>query len=57
MQGLGPPSALVPFLPAGLLTHYWLDGRIWTRLAPSLTVSRWCRLAFQVWPQGVEASP
>jgi len=57
VQGLGPPSALVPFLPAGLLTHYWLDGRIWTRLAPSLTVSRWCRLAFQVWPQGVEASP
>jgi hypothetical protein len=31
-------DALLPFLTAGLLAHYWLDGRIWTararRLAP-----------------------
>ena len=31
-------DALLPFLTAGLLGHYWLDGRIWTararRLAP-----------------------
>jgi hypothetical protein len=33
-------DALQPFLTAGLLGHYWLDGRIWTargrRLAPSV---------------------
>ena len=32
-------DALLPFLTAGLLGHYWLDGRIWTararRLAPA----------------------
>jgi hypothetical protein len=32
-------DALLPFLAAGLLGHYWLDGRIWTgraqRLAPA----------------------
>jgi hypothetical protein len=32
-------AALLPFLTAGLLGHYWLDGRIWTararRLAPA----------------------
>jgi hypothetical protein len=31
-------DALLPFLTAGLLGHYWLDGRIWTararRMAP-----------------------
>jgi hypothetical protein len=31
-------DALLPFLTAGLLSHYWLDGRIWTararRMAP-----------------------
>jgi hypothetical protein len=35
---LSGPGALGPFLTAGLLGHYWLDGRIWTararRLAP-----------------------
>jgi multisubunit Na+/H+ antiporter MnhB subunit len=37
-QGWDPPDILMPFLTAGLLAHYWLDGRIWTararRLAP-----------------------
>lgn len=26
-------DALLPFLAAGLLGHYWLDGRIWTARA------------------------
>ena len=29
-------DALVPFLTAGLLGHYWLDGRIWTARARRL---------------------
>ena len=29
-------DALDPFLTAGLLAHYWLDGRIWTARARSL---------------------
>jgi hypothetical protein len=29
-------EALVPFLTAGLLAHYWLDGRIWTARARRL---------------------
>jgi hypothetical protein len=29
---------LVPFLTAGLLAHYWLDGRIWTARARRLAV-------------------
>jgi hypothetical protein len=29
-SGLG---VLEPFLTAGLLGHYWLDGRIWTARA------------------------
>jgi hypothetical protein len=29
-------AALVPFLTAGLLGHYWLDGRIWTARARRL---------------------
>jgi hypothetical protein len=30
-------DALDPFLTAGLLGHYWLDGRIWTARARRLT--------------------
>jgi hypothetical protein len=29
-------EALLPFLTAGLLSHYWLDGRIWTARARRL---------------------
>jgi hypothetical protein len=29
-------AALLPFLTAGLLGHYWLDGRIWTGRARRL---------------------
>lgn len=36
-QGWDPPEALLPFLSAGLLAHYWLDGRIWTRRARNLS--------------------
>lgn len=35
-RGWDPPEALVPFLTAGLLAHYWLDGRIWTGRARRL---------------------
>jgi hypothetical protein len=31
-------EALVPFLTAGLLAHYWLDGRIWTARARRLAL-------------------
>ena len=33
---LSGSAALVPFLTAGLLGHYWLDGRIWTARARRL---------------------
>jgi hypothetical protein len=36
VSGLG---ALEPFLTAGLLGHYWLDGRIWTARARRLSAS------------------
>jgi hypothetical protein len=36
VSGLG---VLEPFLNAGLLGHYWLDGRIWTARARRLVVS------------------
>jgi hypothetical protein len=29
-------GVLEPFLTAGLLGHYWLDGRIWTARAGGL---------------------
>jgi hypothetical protein len=29
-------EALLPFLTAGLLGHYWLDGRIWSARARRL---------------------
>jgi hypothetical protein len=32
-------DALLPFLTAGLLAHYWLDGRIWTARARRLAVA------------------
>lgn len=32
-------DALLPFLTAGLLSHYWLDGRIWTARARRLAIS------------------
>jgi hypothetical protein len=31
-------DALLPFLTAGLLSHYWLDGRIWTARARRLAL-------------------
>ena len=33
-------DALLPFLTAGLLAHYWLDGRIWTARARRLAAAR-----------------
>jgi hypothetical protein len=35
-RGWDPPEMLEPFLTAGLLAHYWLDSRIWTRRARRL---------------------
>jgi hypothetical protein len=35
-RGWDPPGSLEPFLTAGLLAHYWLDGRIWTARARRL---------------------
>ena len=35
-RGWDPPESLGPFLTAGLLAHYWLDSRIWTRRARRL---------------------
>jgi hypothetical protein len=32
-------DALLPFLTAGLLAHYWLDGRIWTARARRLAAA------------------
>jgi hypothetical protein len=32
-------DALVPFLTAGLISHYWLDGRIWTARARRLAAA------------------
>jgi hypothetical protein len=32
-------EALLPFLTAGLLAHYWLDGRIWTARARRLATA------------------
>ena len=36
LSGSGP---LPPFLTAGLLGHYWLDGRIWTARARRLAAA------------------
>jgi hypothetical protein len=33
-------DALLPFLTAGLLGHYWLDGRIWTARARRLAMAQ-----------------
>jgi hypothetical protein len=33
---LSGAALLTPFLTAGLLSHYWLDGRIWTARARRL---------------------
>jgi hypothetical protein len=38
-RGWDPPASLEPFLTAGLLAHYWLDGRIWTGRARRLAAS------------------
>jgi hypothetical protein len=38
-RGWDPPESLGPFLTAGLLAHYWLDGRIWTGRARRLAMS------------------
>ena len=38
-RGWDPPASLGPFLTAGLLSHYWLDSRIWTRRARRLAAS------------------
>jgi hypothetical protein len=35
---LSGSEALVPFLTAGLIAHYWLDGRIWTARARRLAL-------------------
>jgi hypothetical protein len=35
-RGWDPPATFEPFLTAGLLAHYWLDGRIWTGRARRL---------------------
>jgi hypothetical protein len=47
-RGWDPPESLAPFLTAGLLAHYWLDGRIWTgrarRLAASSSVASVCEV-------------
>jgi len=39
-RGWDPAAAGVPFLTAGLLTHYWLDGRIWTARASARLAGR-----------------
>ena len=36
---LSGSEALLPFLTAGLLSHYWLDGRIWTARARRLAAA------------------
>jgi hypothetical protein len=36
---LSGAESLVPFLTAGLLAHYWLDGRIWTARARRLAAA------------------
>jgi hypothetical protein len=37
-RGWDPPASVEPFLTAGLLAHYWWDGRIWTGRARRLAV-------------------
>jgi hypothetical protein len=32
-------DSLLPFMTAGLLSHYWLDGRIWTARARRLAAA------------------
>ena len=38
-RGWDPSESVAPFLTAGLLAHYWLDGRIWTKRARRLAAA------------------